>query len=402
MLPAEKIGLRQVIADIGIVQITTGFMAFLFAATGPLAIILSVGKQGGLSEPQLSSFVFGVFAINGILTIGMSWAYRMPIALFWTIPGTVIIGPALKHLSYGELIGAFYVTSLVILVLGWSGFARRILKLIPMSIVMGMVAGLFLKFGLDVIRSLHQDFVLSASMIAVFFGLMAHARWAAVIPPLIGACVVGMVLVLARDVHLVQAGLSLSLIEPVLTRPELSFHALVELVVPLVITILLIQNGQGEAVMAQSQHVAPLTPIAIACGVGGLLSAGVGAIGTALTGPTTALITSTGPRDRHYATAIITACFAILFGLYAPTFTQLMLSAPAALILTLGGLAMSRALLNSFTMAFKGPFSFGAMVCFIVTVSDLSLLNIGAAFWGLVAGVAVSWLAERSDFSSVA
>ena len=402
MLPAEKIGLRQVIADIGIVQITTGFMAFLFAATGPLAIILSVGQQGGLSEAQLSSFVFGVFAINGILTIGMSWAYRMPIALFWTIPGTVIIGPALKHLSYGELIGAFYVTSLVILVLGWSGFARRILKLIPMSIVMGMVAGLFLKFGLDVIRSLHQDFVLSASMIAVFFGLMAHARWAAVIPPLIGACVVGMVLVLARDVHLVQAGLSLSLIEPVLTRPELSFHALVELVVPLVITILLIQNGQGEAVMAQSQHVAPLTPIAIACGVGGLLSAGVGAIGTALTGPTTALITSTGPRDRHYATAIITACFAILFGLYAPTFTQLMLSAPAALILTLGGLAMSRALLNSFTMAFKGPFSFGAMVCFIVTVSDLSLLNIGAAFWGLVAGVAVSWLAERSDFSSVA
>ena len=402
MLPAEKIGLRQVIADIGIVQITTGFMAFLFAATGPLAIILSVGQQGGLSEAQLSSFVFGVFAINGILTIGMSWAYRMPIAVFWTIPGTVIIGPALKHLSYGELIGAFYVTSLVILVLGWSGFARRILKLIPMSIVMGMVAGLFLKFGLDVIRSLHQDFVLSASMIAVFFGLMAHARWAAVIPPLIGACVVGMVLVLARDVHLVQAGLSLSLIEPVLTRPELSFHALVELVVPLVITILLIQNGQGEAVMAQSQHVAPLTPIAIACGVGGLLSAGVGAIGTALTGPTTALITSTGPRDRHYATAIITACFAILFGLYAPTFTQLMLSAPAALILTLGGLAMSRALLNSFTMAFKGPFSFGAMVCFIVTVSDLSLLNIGAAFWGLVAGVAVSWLAERSDFSSVA
>lgn len=402
MLPAEKIGLRQVIADIGIVQITTGFMAFLFAATGPLAIILSVGQQGGLSEAQLSSFVFGVFAINGILTIGMSWAYRMPIALFWTIPGTVIIGPALKHLSYGELIGAFYVTSLVILVLGWSGFARRILKLIPMSIVMGMVAGLFLKFGLDVIRSLHQDFVLSASMIAVFFGLMAHARWAAVIPPLIGACVVGMVLVLARDVHLVQAGLSLSLIEPVLTRPELSFHALVELVVPLVITILLIQNGQGEAVMAQSQHVAPLTPIAIACGVGGLLSAGVGAIGTALTGPTTALITSTGPRDRHYATAIITACFAILFGLYAPTFTQLMLSAPAALILTSGGLAMSRALLNSFTMAFKGPFSFGAMVCFIVTVSDLSLLNIGAAFWGLVAGVAVSWLAERSDFSSVA
>ena len=63
MRPEKNVSLRQVLADIGLVQITTGFMAFLFAATGPLAIILSVGQQGGLSAAQLSSFVFGVFAI---------------------------------------------------------------------------------------------------------------------------------------------------------------------------------------------------------------------------------------------------------------------------------------------------------------------------------------------------
>jgi benzoate membrane transport protein len=36
-----------------------------------------------------------------------------------------------------------------------------------------------------------------------------------------------------------------------------------------------------------------------------------------------------------------------------------------------------------------------------VTVADLGLWNIGAAFWGLVAGIAVSWLLERGDFKAM-
>jgi len=37
-----------------------------------------------------------------------------------------------------------------------------------------------------------------------------------------------------------------------------------------------------------------------------------------------------------------------------------------------------------------------------VTVADLGLLNIGAAFWGLAAGFAVSWWLERRDFDAAA
>ena len=42
------------------------------------------------------------------------------------------------------------------------------------------------------------------------------------------------------------------------------------------------------------------------------------------------------------------------------------------------------------------------LVCFLVPVTDLAVLNIGAAFWGLIAGLAVSWLLERSDFTTPA
>ena len=61
---------------------------------------------------------------------------------------------------------------------------------------------------------------------------------------------------------------------------------------------------------------------------------------------------------------------------------------------------MLRVLQTAFTTAFAARFSLGALVAFLVTVADRSLLNVGAAFWGLISGLVISWLLERPDFSS--
>ena len=47
-------------------------------------------------------------------------------------------------------------------------------------------------------------------------------------------------------------------------------------------------------------------------------------------------------------------------------------------------------------------FTLGALVSMLVTVTDIAVLNIGAAFWGLVAGFVVSWMMERNDFVALA
>ncbi|MGH8747364.1 MAG: benzoate/H(+) symporter BenE family transporter, partial [Burkholderiales bacterium] len=60
--------------------------------------------------------------------------------------------------------------------------------------------------------------------------------------------------------------------------------------------------------------------------------------------------------------------------------------------------AMLRVLQTSFAVSFGGKFTLGALVSFLVTVADVPILNVGAAFWGLVFGFAVSWLLERADF----
>ena len=395
-------GWRRLLTDLGPGYLANGLIGFIFSATGPVAIILAVGTRGGLTQAELASWVFGVFFINGLLTLAMSWRYRMPLGFAWTIPGTVLVGPALQHLSFAEVIGAFYATSAVVLLMGLSGWVKRFMQALPMPIVMGMVAGVFLRFGLDLVRALHSDVGIAGPMVIAFLLLSAVPALGRRLPPVIGALLAGaLAIALLGRIDTAALG-SLALAQPLVQAPVWSVAAMVELVVPLAITVLVVQNGQGVAVLKAAGHEPPVNTIAAVCGIGAALSAAVGAVSTCLTGPTNALLTSSGERHRHYIGALCFGTFGVLFGLMAPTFTGLMLAAPAEFIMVLGGLAMLRVLQGAFLASFGGKFSLGALISLLVTVADISLLNIGAAFWGLVAGFAVSCLMEKGDFVAAA
>lgn len=81
---------------------------------------------------------------------------------------------------------------------------------------------------------------------------------------------------------------------------------------------------------------------------------------------------------------------AIIFGLLSPALTQIMLATPEAYILALGGIAMLPSLQAAFVTSLRTKYTWGALITFVITVSGLSILNIGSAFWGLVIGYACS------------
>ncbi len=389
--------LRRVLADFGGVYFVNAVVAFIFAASGPVAIILAVGTRGGLAPSDLSSWIFGAFFLNGLISIAFCWWYRQPLVFFWTIPGAVLVGPALGHLSYAEVIGAYIATGLLMLALGLSGWVRRAMEAVPMPIVMGMVAGVFLRFGLDLVYAIRDDFWIAAPMAAAFLALGASQRLARLVPPLIGALAVGIVMIAALGKFDVAPG-ALGLARPNLYAPAFSWRSMVELVVPLAITVLVVQNGQGITVLRAAGHSPPVNAVAAACGAGAIVTAFVGAVPTCLTGPVNAIISSSGEKHRHYTAGIFVGLLALAFGLFAPVFTHLMLATPKAFIATLAGLAMLRVLQTAFTVSFKDRFALGALVTFLATVADVPLLNIGAPFWGLVLGYAASRLLERGDF----
>jgi len=396
--PALTLDLPHLLSGFRGVYIVNAVAGILFTASGPVAIILTAGAAGGLAEADIASWLFGCFFINGLISLAFCLAYRQPLVFLWTIPGTVLVGKALEHLTFAQVIGAYYATGALMLILGLSGWMRKCMNLLPMPIVMAMVAGVFLQFGLNLIFAIRDGFIIAAPMTAVFLLLSAVRALGRALPPLIGALITGIIAIALSGTFELGETAAHTFASPNLYVPEFSGAAMVELVLPLAITVLAAQNAQGFAVLEAAGHKPPVNMTTAACGIGSLISASVGTVSTCLTGPVNAIIASSGDKDKHYAAGVLVALLALLVGIFSPLFTRFMLATPKAFIAALAGLALVRVLERAFIVSFKGGFTLGATVTFLVTVANVPILSIGAPFWGLLIGFAVSWALEKSDF----
>lgn len=376
---------------------SNGITAFLFAATGPLAILITVGRGGGLAPADIASWIFGAYGLGGLLTLWMCWRYRQPLGMAWTIPGALLLPPALDHLSFAEVIGAYWVTGILMAVLGASGVVGRVMSRVPMPIVMGMVAGVFLPFGLRVVTAFGDLPAVAAITLGTFVLFTVLPTLGRRVPPVLAALIAGVAAtVLLGGMQPLGASAGL-LAQPRLYAPAFSVQAMLELVVPMAVTVLAIQNAQGFAVLQQAGHAPPVRAVTVACGLGSLPFAAVGSVPTCLTGPVNGILVSSGARESHWLGGLVCGGAMVLFGLFAPAATRFALALPIALIGLLGGLAMLRVLQGAFQSAFRGRCPLGALVAFVVTVANVPILSIGAPFWGLVFAFVASALLERED-----
>ncbi len=391
-------GFKDVCRDVGGVYLGTALVAFVFSCTGPVAIIISVGLGGGLTETQIGSWILSGCVVSGLITIGFSLAYRQPLSFAWTIPGTVLLASAFEQLSFAEVIGAYWATALLLAVIGLSGGVRTAFRYVPMPIVLAMVAGIFMQFGIDLVLAFEHELLLSSAMVLTYFGTMLLPGLAARVPPVVTTLIVGVLVVLAtgnisREQEMIQW-----VAWPVMQLPKFSQQSLFELVVPLAVTVLVAQNAQGFAVLMSGGHKPPVNNMTLACGVGSACNAIFGAVSTCVTGPANAVLVSAGEADRQYTAAVLFGVMTIVFGAFAFTATWLILKLPPEFIAVVAGLALLPVLLRAFVTAFSSGFQMSALVTLLVTVSEISIWNIGAPFWGLVIGMSVAALIEREDW----
>lgn len=375
--------------------ITAGAVAALFATTGPLALLLTVARVGGLSTEEVVGWIFAGYAFGGVLSILFSAVYRQPIGLAWSIPGTAMLLVALDHLSLAEAIGAYLICGLLMTFLGLSGWIAWLTARVPVPVVMGMVAGVFLPIGLGLVEGFAGSPLIGGATLGGFVLVALIPPVARVFPPMLGALAVGTAAVL-----LTGDFASGSLGETWIARPEpravaFSPAALAELVLPLLISVIAIQNLQGFTVLSQAGHKPPVNALTVACGYGSLAMGAFGSVPTCVTGPVNGILVTAEPPENRWAGGIVFGVLIGMFGLFAPLTTGVASGLPPAFIAVLGGLAMLPVLNAAFRSAFAGAAPIGALIAFLVTVSHIELLNIGAPFWGLIFGYGATMLLER-------
>src|SRR5204863_73796 len=91
--------------------------------------------------------------------------------------------------------------------------------------------------------------------------------------------------------------------------PQFSWSAMVELVIPLAITVLAAQNAQGIAILGSAGHRPPINAVTAACGAGSILTGLFDAALPCLTGPVTPLLVASGepPGENAMRRAILSA-----------------------------------------------------------------------------------------------
>ena len=256
---------------------------------------------------------------------------------------------------------------------------------------MAMVAGVFLPFGLNLITGFENTPFISGVAILSFAVTSVFSRIGRYTPPMLSALVSGIIAAaLVGKGPVIPDELSW-LAEPTIITPTFSIDAMIELVVPLVISVIAVQNMQGVSVLKTVGYNAPINVLTVVCGYGSLLMGMLGCVPTCVTGPANAILVSSGKKGTHYLGAMLFGFLFALVGLFSPLLIETATSMPRDFILVLGGLAMLPVLTSAFSSAFSFERSsrlsdFAAIITFLVTVSDISIFNIASPFWGLVFG----------------
>ena len=381
---------------------SNGFAAWIFGATGPLLLILQAASIGHLDETLVSSWIFGIYGMGGLLTLILSLYYRQPIGFAFSIPGAILVGIALSHHSLSEVAGAYIVTGIVLLLLGVSGVISVLMKFLPLPIMMGMVSGVLLPFGTGMVHAVIEDPLINGLPLLVFILLSYFKNLSRKVPPILGAIIASIIMLKIIPMKS-TAGISLSISIPHVIVPSFNLSTIGELMLPLLLTVIAIQNAQGIAVLESHGYRAPINAMSSWSGIGSILNSFVGAHPACVAGPMTGILTGeeSGKKENRYTAAIVLGILSCLLAIFAPVAASIPNLIPPSLIKTLGGLAMIGVLIDSLKMSFSQDFKAGSLFSFLITVSGISIFHIGAPFWGLLGGIIVAFFLDKNDFVKI-
>jgi len=373
-------------ADTSLSAIVAGFVAMMTGYTSSLVLMFQAGQAAHLSNAQISSWIWALSIGMAVCTIGLSLRFRAPIVIAWSTPGAALLVSSLPHVPYAEAIGAFIVCALLLTVVGLTGWFDTLMKKIPAGIASALLAGILFEIGIEIFRAAQFQTALVLTMFLTYLIVKRVTPRYAIPATLIAGTVAAGALGLLDFSHF-----QIALAHPVFTMPAFSVAASISIGIPLFVVAMASQNVPGIAVLRADGYTTPSAPLISTTGIASLLLAPFGSHGINLAAITAAICTGREAhenRDKRYTAAVWCGIFYLIAGIFGATIAALFAAFPRELVVSVAALALFGSIMSGLTNAMQDARQReAALVTFMVTASGLTLLSIGSAFWGLVAGV---------------
>ena len=369
--------------------VMAGALAAIVGYASTFTLVLAALTASGASPQQAGSGLMSVCIAIGILNIVVSARLRVPVSFAWTTPGVAFL------LTVGEPVGgfpavsgAFLVAAGLILLTGLIKPLARLMAAIPAPIANAMLAGMLLTLCLAPITAVAEMPMLALPiLLAWVIGLRVARRYA--VP--IAVLVTGIVLALTTNLPAGALDSSWPALVPVM--PVFTLDAIVRIGLPLYIVTMASQNLPGLAVMQANGFILAPAPLFVMTGIASAVTAVFGGHTSNLAAITAAICA--GPeahpdKTKRWPAPIAAGVVYLLLAPAASLAAAFIAASPPLLIQAVAGLA----LLSSLTAALAGALvheetRLPAIFTFVITASGITMIGVGAPFWGLVGGIAM-------------
>ena len=377
----------QFFKDLSLSAFVAGFVAVLVGFTSSVAIVFQAAQSFGATPAQITSWIWALGLGMGLCSLVPSLLLRKPVMVAWSTPGAAVLATAgaAGSFSMGEAVGAFMVCSLLVILVGATRALERVADRIPMEIASALLAGVLARFGIQAFAAAQTALPLVLLMVGTY--LVARrmaARYAVVVTLVVGILWVLITGQMAWSMEPVRLAM------PVFVAPQWSVSAIVSLAIPLFVVTMASQNLPGMAVIRASGYELPVSRLITMTGWASLVLAPFGAFALNFSAITAAICM--GPeahedRIKRYTAAASCGAIYILIGLFGALVTGLLTSFPKELVVAIAGIALLSTIGNGLASALRDErHREPALITFLVTLSGITLMDIGSAFWGVVAG----------------
>ncbi|MBG0814060.1 benzoate/H(+) symporter BenE family transporter [Planomonospora sp. ID82291] len=373
--------------------VLAGVVTALVGFASSFAVVLAGLRAVGADRDQAASGLLALCVAAGATAIWLGLRLRIPVSVAWSTPGAaLLVSTGAVEGGFPAAVGAFAVCGVLLTVAGLFPPLGRWIASIPAPIAGAMLAGVLLNLCIAPVRALVEVPAVAGPVVLVWALLSRFARiWA----------VPGALLAAVAGIALTGPGLGAVDARPVveLTAPSWNAPAMIGIALPLFLVTMAAQNVPGMAVLAGYGYRPPLRTVLAGTGAASTLGAFFGGHAVNLAAITAALAAGpdAGPDPgRRWIASVTAGASMVVLGIGAGLATALVLLSPPVLVEAVAGLALLGALASAVTAAVAEPGRVqAAVVTFAVTASGMTLLGVGAAFWGLVAGGLMTLLHHR-------
>jgi benzoate membrane transport protein len=372
--------------------ISAAAVASLVGFGSTVALVLSAAAALGATPAQTASWLLAVSLAKAVGSALLSYGTRIPVVLAWSTPGAALIA-ATSGTTMAEAVAAFALAGGLVVLTGAVKPLGRLIGMIPDGVAAAMLAGVLLPFCLKAALAAEAAPLLILPMAVVFVVVRLVNPALAVL----AALALGLALAFGTGAATLPA---LALPLPTLTfiAPEFKLSVLLGLGVPIYLVTMASQNLPGFAVLRAAGFEPPVRPALIVTGALSAVTAFFGAHMVNMAAITAAICLGDDvhpDRAQRWTVGLAYAGFWVLLGVLAPAIITLLAALPPQVMAALVGLALLGPLMGALAGAFAVVDQrFAAVVTLAVTGSGVAAFGIGAAFWGLLAGLVVSG-AER-------